>query len=115
MWWCRRTYSAGNPNASASYSALTSRVSTNLAPQQGAQNISDIDADIANAQATAKDAQSVNQQTTTTLTDMLQSIEGVSTDQIGAQILSLQNSLQASLSTTARLSQLSLVNYLGAA
>jgi flagellar hook-associated protein 3 FlgL len=106
------TYSAGNPNASASYSALTSRVSTNLAPQQGTQNISDIDADIANAQATAKDAQSVNQQTTTTLTDMLQSIEGVSTDQIGAQILSLQNSLQASLSTTARLSQLSLVNYL---
>ena len=43
---------------------------------------------------------------------MLQHIEGVSTDQIGAQILALQTSLQASLSTTARLSQLSLVNYL---
>jgi flagellar hook-associated protein 3 FlgL len=109
------TYSPANPNASASYSALTSRVGTNLAFKQGTQNISNIDADIANAQATAKDAQSVNDQTKTTLTDMLQSIEGVSTDQIGAQILALQNSLQASLSTTARLSQLSLVNYLGAA
>jgi hypothetical protein len=45
---------------------------------------------------------------------MLQSVEGVSTDQIGAQILALQNSLQASLSTTARLSSLTLVTYLGA-
>jgi flagellar hook-associated protein 3 FlgL len=108
------TYSTGNPNASASFSALTSRVGTNLSPQSGAQNISDIDADIANAQATAKNVQAVNQQTTTTLTDMLQSIEGVSTDQIGAQILALQNNLQASLSTTARLSTLSLVNYLSA-
>jgi flagellar hook-associated protein 3 FlgL len=108
------TYSTGNPNASASYAALTSRVGTNLSPQSGVQNISDIDADIANAQATAKSVQAVNVQTKTTLTDMLQSIEGVSTDQIGAQILTLQNNLQASLSTTARLSQLSLVNYLSA-
>jgi flagellar hook-associated protein 3 FlgL len=107
------TYSPANTNAAASYSALTQRVGNNLSLQQGAQNISDVDADIANAQATAKDAQTVNQQTQTTLTNMLQSIEGVSTDQIGAQILALQNNLQASLSTTARLSQLSLVNYLG--
>jgi flagellar hook-associated protein 3 FlgL len=108
------TYAPGNPNASASYSALTSRVGTNLAFKQGTQNISNIDADIANAQATAKNVQSVNDQTKTTLTDMLQKIEGVSSDQIGAQILALQNNLQASLSTTVRLSQLSLVNYLGA-
>jgi flagellin-like hook-associated protein FlgL len=107
------SYSAGNPNAQASYSALTTRVGTNLGLQQGAQNLSDIDADIANAQTTVKNAQSVNSQTKTTLTDMLQSIEGVSTDQIGAQILQVQNVLQASLSTTVRLSQLSLVNYLG--
>jgi hypothetical protein len=44
---------------------------------------------------------------------MLQKIEGVSSADIGTQILALQNSLQASLSTTVRLSQLSLVNYLG--
>jgi flagellar hook-associated protein 3 FlgL len=107
------TYSPSNTNASASYSALTSRVGTNLAFKQGAQNISNIDAEIANAEASAKDAQSVNDQTKTALTDMLQKIEGVSSDQIGAQILALQNNLQASLSTTVRLSQLSLVNYLG--
>ena len=100
--------------AAASYSALTTRVGSNLSIQQGVQNISNVDADIANAQAIAKNAQAVNQQTQTTLTDMLQGIEGVSSAQIGTQILALQNTLQASLSTTVRLSSLSLVNYLGA-
>ncbi len=108
------TFSATNPNAAAAYSALTTRVGTNLGLQQGAQNISDIDADIANAQTVAKNAQSVNDQTTTTLTNMLQGIEGVSQAEIGSQILALQNTLQASYSTSARLAGLSLVNYLGA-
>jgi hypothetical protein len=39
-------------------------------------------------------------------------VEGVSQDDVGAQILSLQTSLQASLQTTALLSKMSLVNYL---
>jgi hypothetical protein len=43
----------------------------------------------------------------------LQGIEGVNQDQIGAEILTLQNNLSASLSLTGRLAQLSLVNYLG--
>jgi flagellar hook-associated protein 3 FlgL len=107
------SYSPANTNGAASYAALTSRVSSNLSIQQGAQNISDVDADIANAQVSLKNADAINTHTKSTLTDMLQKIEGVSSAQIGAQILSLQNSLQASLSTTVRLSQLSLVNYLG--
>jgi flagellar hook-associated protein 3 FlgL len=106
------SYSPANPNAAASYAALTTRVGGNLSLQQGAQNISDVEADIANAKTAATNAQNVNTQTKSSLTDMLQQVEGVSTDQIGAQILALQNQLQASLSTTARLSQLSLVNYL---
>jgi flagellin-like hook-associated protein FlgL len=108
------SYLPGNANAAASYSALTRRVAGNLDVQQGAQNISDVEAEIANAQVSAKNAQTVNTQTRSMLTDMLQKIEGVSSADIGTQILSLQNSLQASLSTTVRLSQLSLVNYLGA-
>ena len=43
---------------------------------------------------------------------MLQNIDGVNQNQIGEQILTLQNSLSASMSVTARLAQLSLVNYL---
>jgi hypothetical protein len=43
---------------------------------------------------------------------MLQQIEGVSQEQVAAEILALQTRLQASLQTTARLYQTSLVNYL---
>jgi hypothetical protein len=106
------SYSASNPNAQASYNALSQQVAANLSGQSGTQSISDIEADLANAQTVMKSAGAVNTQTQTTLQDMLQSIEGVNQDQIGEQILALQNSLSASLSVTARLSQISLVNYL---
>ncbi len=43
---------------------------------------------------------------------MLQGIEGVDQNKIGEDILTLQNNLSASMSVTARLAQLSLVNYL---
>jgi hypothetical protein len=108
------SYSPGNANAAASYSALSSSVAINLSGQQGTQTIDDIEGDLANAQVTAKNADSENQQTQSTLSDMLQGINGVSQAQIGAQILSLQNALQASYSTSVRLAGLSLVNYLGA-
>ena len=107
------SFSPGNANAAATYAALTQRVAANLGGQPGQQTVSDIEADIANAQVANNNANTANQQTKTTLTNLMQSIDGVSADQIGAQILALQNNLQASLSTTARLSQLSLVNYLG--
>jgi flagellar hook-associated protein 3 FlgL len=106
------TYSASNTNAEASYQALTQSVTANLAGQSGTQSISDIEADLANAQTTVSNATNLNTQTQTTLGDMLQNIDGVNQDQIGEQILTLQNSLSASLSVTARLAQLSLVNYL---
>ena len=93
--------------------ALSQKVATNLSCQSGTQSISDIEADLANAQTTIKNATSLNTQTQTTLQGMLQGIEGVNQTQIGEQILTLQNSLSASLSVTARLSQISLVNYLG--
>jgi hypothetical protein len=43
---------------------------------------------------------------------MLQNIDGVNQNQIGEDILTLQNNLSASMSVSARLAQLSLVNYL---
>ena len=45
---------------------------------------------------------------------MLQNVEGINQTQIGEDILTLQNNLSASMSVTARLAQLSLVNYLSA-
>jgi flagellar hook-associated protein 3 FlgL len=43
---------------------------------------------------------------------MLEKIEGVSTEEVAAQILAMQTRLQASLQTTSMLYQTSLVNYL---
>ena len=106
------TYSASDPNAAAEYGALTQRINTNLAIPSGVQKISDIEASLASAQSVMQTAQDQHKQTTVTLQNMLQSIEGVDQNEVGAKILSLQTSLSASLSTTARLAQLSLVNYL---
>jgi flagellin-like hook-associated protein FlgL len=106
------TYSASDPNAAASYQALSQSVQANLAGQSGTQSISDIEAALANAQTTVSNATNLNTQTQTTLQNMLQGIEGVNQNQIGEDILTLQNSLSASMSVTARLAQMSLVNYL---
>jgi flagellar hook-associated protein 3 FlgL len=106
------SYSASDPNAQASYQALSQSVQANLNGQSGSQSISDIEADIANAQTTVTNATAMNTQTQSTLQDMLQGVEGVNQNQIGEQILTLQNTLSASMSVTARLAQLSLVNYL---
>jgi hypothetical protein len=106
------TYSPSDPNAQTSYQALSQQVAANLDGPPGTQQINDIAADLVNAQTTMSNATNLNTQTQTTLTDMMQSIDGVNQNQIGEQILTLQNSLSASLSVTARLAQLSLVNYL---
>jgi flagellar hook-associated protein 3 FlgL len=106
------SYSPGNPNASVSYAALTQKVANNLNSPSGTQTLSDIQSDLANAQTTMNNAKSVNQQTQNTLTDMLQQIEGVSSSQVGAQILTLQTNLQASMQVTGMLAKLSLVNFL---
>lgn len=106
------TYSATDANASASYAALNQRVFTALGFPNGVQNITDIEASLANAQTTMASTKSQHAQTSNLLTNMLQSIEGVDQNQVGAEILSLQTSLSASLSTTARMAQLNLLTYL---
>src|SRR6185437_6387929 len=106
------TYSATDANASTSYAALNQRVFTALGFPNGVQNITDIEASLANAQTTMASTKSQHAQTSNLLTNMLQSIEGVDQNQVGAEILSLQTSLSASLSTTARMAQLNLLTYL---
>lgn len=106
------SFSATDPNASKQYGALASRLAVNLSAPQGAQSLASITTEIANAQVMANDAKDRHKQSSATLTDLLQSIENVTPDQIGVQLLALQTSLQASLQTTATLSKLSLVNYI---
>jgi flagellar hook-associated protein 3 FlgL len=106
------TYSASNPNAQTSYQALSQSVAANLDGKAGTQKITDIEANLANAQTTVANATTLNTQTQNTIQNMLQGIEGVDQNKIGEQILTLQTNLSASMSITARLAQLSLVNYL---
>jgi flagellin-like hook-associated protein FlgL len=108
------SYLPSDTNAAGSYSALTQRVNSALDPTVGAQSVTTIEADLANAQTTIAAATSNNAQVQNTLTDMLQQIENINQDQVAAQILSLQTSLQASMAATAKMAQISLVNYLPA-
>jgi flagellin-like hook-associated protein FlgL len=88
------------------------RLGANLDEPQGTQKVADIEAEIAAAQTAMATAKDRHTQTANTLNDMLQSVEGVSPEQVGVEILALQTRLQASMQTTALLYQTSLVNYL---
>jgi hypothetical protein len=106
------TFSASDPDGAERYHALTQRLGTALNEPFGNQRIQDIAVELAGAQSTIQAATDRHQQPKNTLTDMLQSIEGISQEEVGAKILALQNQLQASLQTTAMLQQLSLVDYI---
>jgi hypothetical protein len=108
------SYSAADPNAGDQYAALTQRMGANLDNPPGTQKITDIEAQIASAQTSMAAAQNRHTQTSAILQNFLQSIEGVTNEQVGAQILTLQTPLQASLQTTALLSKLSIVNFIPA-
>lgn len=101
-----------NPNASAQITALNERVAANLSPQQGQQTIQDMTADFAGAQSAMKAASDRQTQTKSMMQTMLDSIEGVSNDEVTTQILTLQTNLQASYQTTAMLFQTSLLKYI---
>lgn len=105
-------YSPTDPNAAARYSAVSDRVYSGLAGQNGQQKISDISSELSFAQVTMKNASTRQADRQLQLQDMLQGIEQVDPQDIATQVLALQTQLQASLQTTAMLSKLSIVNYL---
>jgi hypothetical protein len=106
------TTDASNPNASAQNTALANRTSANLAPQNGQQSLQDIQAEFAGAQTAIKAATDRQAQLKNMAQTMLESIEGISTDEVATKILALQTSLQASYQTTAMMYQTSLLKYL---
>lgn len=106
------TLSASDPDASAQYNALTSRLAVNFTPPPGAQTIAGISSELSNAQIIADNVKQRHRQMAVTLTDFMQSITRVPLEQVGTELLALQTALQASLQTTAMLSRLNLVNYL---
>src|SRR5215813_13369528 len=105
------TYSQTDPNAQARANALNARVNTNLNVPPGIQTVEAIVTELSGAQGALGTATERHTQTNNTITDLLGQIEGVPTEQVGAEILAMQTRLQASLQTTAMLYKLSLVNY----
>jgi len=105
------TISPTDPNGVALSSELDQRLAGNLSAP-GTQTIADIESDLASAQTSLKAAQDRHQQASATLSDFLQQIDGVSNEDVGAQLLTLQTRMQASMQVTSMLSQLSLVNFL---
>ncbi len=105
-------FSTSDPDAAARSSALNSRMMVNLDTPAGIQKIATIQADLAGAQTTLDATKTRHQQVNSTLSDLLQNVEGVPQEQVGAEILALQTTLQASMQTTAMLYQTSLINYL---
>jgi len=106
------TTSATDPNASGQITALSQRVAINLSPQQGVQTLQDIQADFAGAQTAIKSSSDRQAQVKTMTQTMLDSIEGVSQDEVATKILALQTTLSASYQTTSMLYKLSLTNFL---
>jgi flagellin-like hook-associated protein FlgL len=106
------TFSATDPEASNKYREMANQVASGLSATPGQQKIRDIASDLAGAQVTMGAADDRHIQTRTMLTDLMEHIEGVSMEEVGAQILTLQTRLQASLQTTALLFETSLVNYI---
>jgi flagellar hook-associated protein 3 FlgL len=105
------TISPTDPNAVGLSSELDQRLTANLGAP-GTQTVTDIESDLASAQTSLKAAKDRHQQANSTLNDFLQQIEGVSNEDVGAQLLTLQTRMQASMQVTSMLSQLSLVNFL---
>jgi flagellin-like hook-associated protein FlgL len=106
------TFAPTDPNAAERSAALAQRMGVNLGVPVGTQKIEDIEVNLAGAQTTLAAATDRHRQTKSTLSDMLQQIEGVPTEEVAAQIMTLQTRLQASLQTTSMLYKISLVNYL---
>jgi flagellin-like hook-associated protein FlgL len=111
------SFSASNTNSTAAYTALSKRVGLALTtqPNNGNQTTVNIETELANAQNSIKTATDQQQQMQATLQDFVQSITGVSNEEVAAKITTLQTQLSASLQVTAMLTRLNITNYLAPA
>jgi flagellin-like hook-associated protein FlgL len=103
---------SGSTTDQTAYSVLQQKLSTTLSGGQNQQKISDIGSQLATAQVALQNTKDRQDQTNTTLGNLLQNTQGVTSEEVAMQLLTLQTSLQATMQTTATLLKTSLVNYL---
>lgn len=106
------TYDAADPHARDRNVALSERVIDGLSREGRLAGVITARIEIAATQTAIAATRERHARAEGMLSGMLEEAEGVKTEVVAAQMLSVQNRLQASYQTTAMLSRLSLVQYL---
>jgi flagellar hook-associated protein 3 FlgL len=107
------TFNVANANDAARYDAMAQRAAPDLGTgASGTQRVTDVQVSLGVAMATINTAKSRNGANAATLKDALAGIEDADSTTVAVQLSDLQTRLQASYSTTAMISKMSLVNYL---
>lgn len=104
--------SSTDPDTHQRAAALNDRLRTAVDVPLGTQSVEAIQAELAGAQVSVEAAEQRHQQAKATLGNLLEEIEGISNEEVAAKILAMQTTLQASMQTTAKLFQMSILNYL---
>ena len=106
------TFSSTDPDAEDRYTELKLRLTGTLNGPPGTQKVTDLAADIASVHSALAAAKDRHQQSQNMLQQLLQNVEGVSTEEVAAKILALQTNLQAALQTSAMLLRTNLLEYI---
>lgn len=101
-----------DPNIQLKSTELSERLGLALGVPPGRQSVEMIQAELAGAQISMDAAEERHRETKATLQDLLQDVEGVSTEEVAAKILTLQTRLEASLRATSMLYQTSIIKYI---
>ncbi|HOV03881.1 MAG TPA: flagellar biosynthesis protein FlgL [Hyphomicrobiales bacterium] len=106
------TFSASDPNAAGEYEAMASRIRFNIDDVTGDHSPSSVSVEIAIAQRSMDVADTRHTTSQNYMSELIDDIEGVETEELAAKILTVQTRLEATYQVTSMLAQLSLTNYL---
>ena len=106
------TFSAGDPDGRDRYFALAQRVGATLDGVNGLKRVEAIQTDLAGAQLSAEAAKERLTEKKTSLQGVIDEIENVLPEEVGVRLLAMTTRLQATLQTTAMLSQFNLLNFI---
>jgi flagellin-like hook-associated protein FlgL len=106
------SFSEADPDGKDRYFALAQRVGASLDQQNGIKHIEAIQTDIAGAQLSANSAKERLADKKPILQGIVDDIENITPEEVGVMLLTMTTRLQASLQTTAMLSDLTLLNYI---
>ncbi len=106
------TFGPGDPDGQNRFLELNERLGPTLDFPASVQSIEDIETELAGAHTVIAAGRERHQQNAAMVEGLLDSVEGVTQEEVGAKILALQTRLQASLQTTAMLFRTSIIDYL---